>query len=145
MDTIIRPFKPSDFDGWNTLWQANNQGLIQDMVTLETWRRLLSSKDRVYGLGFWQDGKLTGFLHYILHPVTGFIEPACYMQDLFVAESHRRQGIARRLVWELEEIGKEDRWARIYWLAERANPAAQNLYKTLGIPIDFTLHILPTQ
>lgn len=145
METIIRPFKKSDFSDWNALWQANNQGLIKDVVTHETWDRLLSSKDHVHGLGFWQDGKMAGFLHYILHPVTGFIEPACYMQDLFVAETYRRQGIARRLIWELEEIGKKDRWARIYWLAERANPAAQNLYKTLGIPIDFTLHILPTQ
>lgn len=141
----IRPFQRDDFDSWNKLWQANNLGLVQDDVTRETWQRLLSGKEAVNGLGFWQDGELAGLLHYILHPVTGFIEPACYMQDLFVAESCRRQGIARQLIWELQDIGKKARWARIYWLAERANPAAQNLYKTLGIPVDFTLHILPTQ
>ena len=41
------------------------------------------------------------------------------MQDLYVAEDHRRQGLARRLVWELDEIGKKEQWARIYWFAEQ--------------------------
>ena len=89
--------------------------------------------------------RLQGFLHYVLHPTTGFIEPACYMQDLYVDEAVRRQGLARHLVSELHELGKRDKWARIYWFAEKDNIATQNLYKNLGIPMNFSLHMLQTQ
>ena len=67
------------------------------------------------------------------------------MQDLYVPQEKRRQGLAKRLVWELNDIGKQQKWARIYWFAENDNIAAQNLYKTLGISMDFSLHMLLTQ
>jgi ribosomal protein S18 acetylase RimI-like enzyme len=67
------------------------------------------------------------------------------MQDLYIATDKRRQGCAKRLIWELNDIGKQQNWARIYWFAENDNIAAQNLYKTLGIPMNFSLHMLLTQ
>ncbi len=142
---MIRPLQKSDYDVWLPLWQANCEGKISDEVTAETWRRICNPKEHVFGLGAFEDDILIGILHYILHPTTGQVEPVCYMQDLYVHEDHRRKGIARRMVWELAETGKSQSWARIYWLADKNNEAAQNLYKTLGIPIDFSLHILPTK
>jgi ribosomal protein S18 acetylase RimI-like enzyme len=143
---MIRPLERGDYDSWLPLWQANCQHKVSDEVTAETWRRLTNPKENVFGLGaFDESGKLQGILHYILHPTTGFIEPACYMQDLYTDEAYRRQGIAKRLVWELNDIGQKHRWARIYWFAENKNEAVQNLYKNLGIPMDFTLFMLPTQ
>ena len=142
----IRFLERTDYASWLTLWQKNCLDQITDDVTEETWRRLLNKNEPVFGLGVFDENKnLMGFLHYILHPVTGFKEPACYMQDLFVAEDYRRQGLARRLIWELNDIGKKAQWARIYWFAQRSNEAAQNLYKNLGIPMDFSLHMLLTK
>lgn len=141
----IRPLERKDYDQWLPLWNANCLNQISDNITAETWRRLTNPKETVHGLGAFDDaGNLQGFLHYILHPTTGFMEPACYMQDLYTAEDHRRQGIAKRLVWELNDIGKREKWARIYWFAENNNMAAQNLYKNLGIPMNFSLHMLQT-
>lgn len=140
----IRPLQKPDYDHWLPLWQANCLHQITDDVTAETWRRLCHPKEQVFGLGAWEEGRLAAILHYILHPVTGSIAPVCYMQDLYVDPAFRRRGLARRLVWELADIGNRQGWARIYWLAERSNDAAQTLYKNLGIKVDFTLHILPT-
>jgi GNAT superfamily N-acetyltransferase len=67
------------------------------------------------------------------------------MQDLFVAENARGQGIAKRLVWDLHDRAKQAGWARLYWFAEESNTAAQNLYKNLGIRLNFSLHMLPTK
>lgn len=143
---MIRPLTRGDYDQWLPLWQANCLNQISDDVTAETWRRITNPKENVFGLGAFDDQEnLQGFLHYILHPTTGFKEPACYMQDLFVAEDHRRQGIAKQLVWELHVFGKAQRWARLYWLADKNDEAVQNLYKNLGIPMDFSLHMLQTQ
>ena len=58
-------------------------------------------------------------------------------------KKHRRKGYARALIAELAHIGKQKGWARIYWLADSRNEAAQTLYKTLGIRLDFSLHVLP--
>ena len=143
---MIRSLERQDFDQWLPLWNANCLNQISEEVTAETWRRLTHPKENIFGLGAFDDaGHLQGFLHYVLHPTTGFIEPACYMQDLYTDEAHRRQGIAKRLVWELNELGKTQKWARIYWFAEKDNDAVQNLYKNLGIPMNFSLHMLQTQ
>ncbi|MEC7029320.1 MAG: GNAT family N-acetyltransferase, partial [Pseudomonadota bacterium] len=63
--------------------------------------------------------------------------------DVYVDPDHRRKGIARKLVEYLAAIGQEQDWARIYWLAEQDNTAAQSLYKNVGIKLDFTLHVMP--
>ncbi len=141
----IHPLSRNDYDAWLPLWQENCLHQIADNITTETWRRLHNTKDTVYGLGAFEGDKLIGFLHYVLHPITGFIEPACYMQDLFIAENNRGQGIAKRLVWELESIGKNQNWARIYWFADKDNETVQKLYKNLGIEVNFGLHMLQTQ
>jgi len=142
----IRALNRSDYDQWLPLWQENCLHKISDDVTAETWRRIGNPKENVFGFAAFNDNdELVGILHYILHATTGFIQPACYMQDLFVDEKHRKQGIAKQLVWELHELGKNEKWARIYWFAENNNEAAQALYKNLGVKMDFGLFILPTQ
>lgn len=142
----IRPLKHSDYDQWLPLWRENCLHQISDRVTTETWRRLTNPKEQIHGLGvFGEDENLLGFLHYVLHDTTGFIEPACYMQDLFISQLARRKGYAKRLVWELNTLGQDQNWARIYWFAQNSDAAVQNLYKNLGIPMDFTLFMLPTK
>ena len=141
----IRALNRKDYNQWLPLWQENCLHQISDEVTTETWRRLCHPKENVHGLGaFDEDGALLGFLHYILHPTTGFIHYACYMQDVFIAQNHRRCGLAKRLIWQLHDLGKTEKWARIYWFAENNNSATQNLYKNLGISMDFSLHMLST-
>ena len=133
-----------DFPGWLPLSDKNNQGLKNANVTAETWARLTNPEHTVNGMKAVINGDVVGIMHYILHPVTGHIEPACYMQDLFVDPSHRRKGIAKKLVKALELEGKKNKWARIYWLAEGKNEEAQALYKNVGLKLDFTFHLIPT-
>ncbi len=140
----VAPLKKDDYDQWLPLWDANNEGQCPAQVTAETWRRLNDPDSPVHGLGAYDEsGNLIGICHYVLHPTTGQIAPVCYMQDLFIVPDYRRRGLARALVTELARIGTIENWARIYWLADKRNEAAQALYKTLGIKLDFSLHVLP--
>lgn len=141
----VRPLSREDYDQWLPLWRDNCEHKVGDEVTRETWRRLIHPKEPVFGLIAENDGHIAGLLHYILHPTTGQIEPVCYMQDVYISPTHRRQGLARRLIWELQETGKAEGWARIYWLAQNSNEAAVNLYKTLGIRLDFGFYVLPIE
>ncbi len=151
----IAELQPADFPDWLPLWDGNNQGQKNEAVTTETWARLTGADWQVYGLGAWiipspprgegqgEGAILAGILHYVIHPTTGNVKQVCYMQDLYVDPALRRQGIARALLDELARKGRREDWARIYWLAEESNEAAQTLYKTLGVKLDFSLHVLP--
>jgi GNAT superfamily N-acetyltransferase len=139
----IRPLQSHDYAQWLPLWNANNLGVVNEAVTARTWARLMDADENVCGLAAEQDGNLVGLLHYILHPTTGSLDPACYMQDVFVAENARRHGIARKLVEALIAEGRKQGWARIYWLAEGKNEAAAALYKNLGVQLDFNLYVVP--
>lgn len=141
----IRPVESGDFPAWLPLWDGNNLGQRNEAVTTETWTRLVDPDFPVHGLvAESPDGALAGLVHYILHYTTGAVAPVCYMQDLYVSPEHRRHGIGRRLVRALADQGQKEKWARLYWLAEADNKAAQALYKDFGIKLDFTLHVLRT-
>lgn len=140
---IIRPLEKSDYDAWLPLWDGNNLGKRDEDVTALTWKRILDPASPVFGLCAADGKNLFGICHYVLHPATGSLAPICYMQDLYIAPEHRRKGIARDLVTHLADIGTKEKWTRVYWLAEANNTGAQELYKYLGVKLDFTLHVLP--
>jgi ribosomal protein S18 acetylase RimI-like enzyme len=140
---IIDDIRADDREAWQRLWDANNLGHKNDAVSEETWRRLLDPASPVKGLVARLDEHIAGLVHYIIHPVTGHLEPVAYMQDLFVDPSFRRKGIARTLVLHLADLGRRKKWARIYWLAETKNSEAQALYRHMGVKLDFSLYVLP--
>ena len=147
MSIKIRPLELHDFPDWLLLWDGNNMGKRDEVITTETWARINDSDSPVNGLGAFDGETMVGFLHYILHPVTGHIGPACYMQDVFVDPEHRRKGIAKKLVQELAKYGQKasrsgPSWARIYWVADNDNEEAQALYKNIGVKLNFALHVM---
>lgn len=139
----IRAAQSDDFPQWLELWNANNIGHKDEDVTTQTWARILDDHADVYALVAEDKDELVGLLQYVVHPTTGSVKPVCYMQDVFVDPARRNQGIAHKMISELEKIGKREQWARVYWLAEESNEAAQALYKSLGQKMEFSLHILP--
>lgn len=142
---LITPLHPADYDQWLPLWLANMEHSVNADVTALTWQRLCDPAHTVKGLCArdTETGPIIGICHYVLHPTTGNLKPVCYMQDLFVSPDARRKGAGRKLVTYLAALGTTQKWARLYWLAESKNEAAQQLYQSLGLKLDFTLHILP--
>lgn len=138
----IRSLEKNDFPQWLPLWGGNNMGKRDEDVTTQTWMRLTDPEFSVYGLCAVRGGEMLGFVHYVLHPTTGSLAPVCYMQDLYVDPAHRGNGVARRLVEHLVRVHKREKWARMYWIAEAENIAAQKLYSNIGVKIDFTVHVL---
>ena len=55
-----------------------------------------------------------------------------YIYDLAVAAPYRRQGIATRLIHELKQIAKQRHAYVIYVQADKTDPPAIALYKSLG-------------
>lgn len=140
---IIRKLEHSDFPGWLPLWDQNNLGQRNETVTTETWARICDPDHAVHGLCALDGDRLVGLAHYVLHPTTGSLQPACYVQDVYVDPAQRGKGIGTKLIKAIAKIGGREKWARMYWLADANDAAAQGLYKNLGVKLNFSLHVMP--
>ena len=65
------------------------------------------------------------------------------MQDLYVVPEHRSKGVGKRLVQEVTQNGRGEKWARMYWLTHVGNTEAKAMYQNFGIPLNFTFYALP--
>lgn len=128
---IIRPIIASDEMAWRSLWQGYcefyDQGLDEE-VTCHLWQALLDLEHSPYGRVLEQGGQLVGFSHYVLHPTTWTLTEACYLEDLYVAPTHRGQRLGKALIDDLLVLCRANDWARLYWHTRTGNLAARRLY-----------------
>jgi GNAT superfamily N-acetyltransferase len=136
-EITIRPVAAADEAGWMALWRGYLEFYEEDIpeeVSRHTFARVLDPKAGHIGslVAATAEGRLVGLLTYIVHEITWSQAPACYLEDLFVADDVRGQGIASALIERMVEIGKAAGWHRIYWNTARDNVRAQKLYNRLS-------------
>jgi GNAT superfamily N-acetyltransferase len=95
----LRTLEARDFDAWLPLWDGYNvcyrSNEVTGEVTRETFRRLHEGADGLFGLVAEQDGGFVGLAHATFHPSTWTTLSYCYLEDRFVARTHRGSGVAR--------------------------------------------------
>ncbi len=80
------------------------------------------------------DGRVVGFVsavHYV-HPDK--VRPELWINEVSVAETHRRQGLGKRLMNAVFEVARELGCTEAWVLTDRENTAAMNLYSAVGNP-----------
>jgi GNAT superfamily N-acetyltransferase len=140
MSMTIRNVSPADERQWRALWDAYLTFYRTDLsedVTASTWSRILDPGSRVAIRVAEVDGRLAGFAIHHFHDSTWSIAPDCYLEDLFVEESHRGKGIGRALIEDLIALSRERGWSRLYWHTETDNIAARRLYDTFAGADDY--------
>jgi aminoglycoside 6'-N-acetyltransferase I len=89
------------------------------------------------------DGEVVGQAAAMLHRHPDGRPVELYVDELGVAPSHRRQGIARRLLDELLALGRELGCREAWVGTEPHNVAATTLYGSLGAdPEPFVMYVL---
>ncbi|HEY9676959.1 MAG TPA: GNAT family N-acetyltransferase [Drouetiella sp.] len=137
MEAVITEFRDSDRERWNELWTAYlrfyKTGLA-DEVFDSTWKRIMEKSGTLRGLGVRESdsGQLLGIVHYLTHETAWTPKKMCYLQDLFVDQNHRGQGLARVLIDAVAKIAKEEDCYRCYWLTQESNSQARILYDKVG-------------
>ena len=144
---IIRLPRPDDKRQWLALWDGYNrfyerQGptALPDEVTETTWRRFFDENEPVHAIVAEIEGHLVGFTHYLFHRSTTSIGPNCYLQDLFVLEEARGQGVASALIDAVGRAAKEQGAQRVYWQTHENNQRARALYDRIAERSGFLIY-----
>ena len=131
-DYRLRPPRESDHDAWHALWQGYLEfyrSRLAPEITDELWRRLLDENEPVEGrVAEGADGRLLGLVHFFPHPHTWYLQPVCYLNDLFVAPAARGGGTGEALIAAVVDTARTRGWAEVYWHTQANNATARGLY-----------------
>ena len=140
MTTRIISLSDISFEQWLPLWQGYltfYQSTLSDNQTKLSWERITNPKQTdMFGFAIQMDDQVVGFVHLISHMSMWTSLPYCYLQDLYVKDSYRNQGLARQLIEHSYAICKE-KFDRVYWLTHESNQTAQLLYDRIATQTGF--------
>lgn len=131
----IRPLIAADRRAWDGLWAGYLHfygTTLAPEVTDAAWQRLVAPKGDLRGLVADSGGVLFGFAHYLLHPSTWALQNYCYLEDLFVSDAVRGQGVGRALIAAVEAAAREAGATRLYWVTHADNRRARKLYDEMA-------------
>lgn len=143
----IRFIRREDYDQWLPLWDGYNAfygrsgaTALSPEITRMTWARFFDAYEPVRGLVAESGGALIGLTHYLFHRSTISIEPTCYLQDLFTAETARGKGVGRALINGVYEQAKLAGAGRVYWQTHETNRTAMQLYDKVADRSGFVVY-----
>ena len=135
MTVTVRPVEDRDRGGWEPLWSGYldfYETALDAGVTDATWQRITGGDTAMGALVADSGSELVGLAHYVLHPTTWTVAPACYLEDLFVAPQHRGAGVGRSLITGLADRGRASGWSGIHWITAHDNAPGMRLYDALA-------------
>jgi GNAT superfamily N-acetyltransferase len=145
---VVRAAKNADYPAWRPLWDGYNafygrkdETALPDEITQTTWQRFLDPNEPVFALVAERDGQIVGLAHYLFHRSTIFIQPTCYLQDLFTVPSDRGRGIGRSLIEAVYERAKSAGAKRVYWHTQESNTAGRMLYDKVAQHLGFIVYL----
>lgn len=129
-EIIIRHVRHEDHDAWLEMVLDYDEDLGNRAE--DAWGQLFNPELDHTGWVVVYDNVPCAFLNYTFHGFIFSSGKVCYLSDLYVKPEYRREGIARRLLTQLVELGQTLSWSRIYWITEFENPA-RGLYDDFGV------------
>ena len=135
MSAKIRSLITADREQWNTLWAGYLEFYeteLTDEQTELTWQRLLDDDFGMHGLVAEIEGVLVGLAHFSFTHSSWQPKPDLYLEDLFVNNSVRGQGIGKSLILALDSIAAVEGSAKVWWETRNDNAVARRLYDSVA-------------
>lgn len=104
-------------------------------ISKKEYKAMLSNQDKI-NIAYIVDDKIAGIC---LATIKDRIEKSIYVDDIFVLEEFRHQGIATRLYKQVENIANDIGAKRIDLTVWQFNKTAMNFYKSLGMKTQRTV------
>jgi GNAT superfamily N-acetyltransferase len=127
----IRPVTKGEREIWERLWrsfQAFHNFAVSDEAMEVTWQRFHDPAEPMFLLGAYLDNELSGIVQYIFHRSCTTVRDFCFLNNLYVAESARGQGVGRALVEAVYAAAERHGASRVHWNVLESNAAALALY-----------------
>ena len=137
MNPIIRRPTLVDRSQWELLWKGYlefyREPDFPSELTELLWHRIHDVQHPIecFVAEDQDTGELVGLTHYLPHANTWKAALVCYLQDLFVNNRVRGQGIGESLIQAVVDFSKTKGWIQVYWQTERNNTTARGLYDKL--------------
>jgi GNAT superfamily N-acetyltransferase len=143
----IRSITNTDYEAWLPLWDGYNafygragQTALDLNITQTTWARMLNDSEPVHAFVAEQNGQLVGLVHFIFHRSTTRLNDVCYLQDLYVNQDLRGQGIGRQLIKVVYDAALKAGSTRVYWQTQDSNVAGRALYDKIAKHMGFIVY-----
>lgn len=123
------------FDAWYALYEryASEAGAQPNRRSGGAlWRWLLDGTYRVAGVMAVDARKeVVGFAHYRPYPNTLDGTEACWLDDIYVAESQRDSGLTERLIEHVCGTARKRGWSELSWISAN-DPGARSIYDRIA-------------
>ena len=128
------------WDGYNAFYRRHGDLSLPLEVTLTTWGRFFDAHEPMRALVAELAGEVVGLAHYLFHRSTISVQPVCYLQDLFVLEEARGQGVADAIISGLCDRVRGLGITRVYWQTHETNLTARRLYDRVAEQSGFIVY-----
>jgi len=143
MDLTFRPLDRDDKDAWLELWRAYHEHYgetVSANLTFNTFDRLADRTNALRcRLAVTSERRIVGFINYFVHESTWTTREVCYIEDLFVAQDVRRQGVGRQLLDDVARVAGINRWARLYMAVPATDEQAVAFFRTACTETDWMI------
>lgn len=82
------------------------------------------------------EGEMVGFAAYYYQLVSFPARKVLYLEDIFVKEKARGQGIGNLFLKKLEELAKEKNCIKMMWKCLEGNQTSRSFYEHIGAKLD---------
>jgi len=140
MPLIIRPIAVQDKAAWHELYLGYLKFYESEPIESSTelvWQRLTKENPEIQGLVAELDGVVVGFTHFHYQLSTWTHTFHCYLEDLYVSEQARGNGVASALIAEVKKVALEQKCSELFWITKESNHVARKLYDKLATQSDF--------
>jgi len=136
----VRTVTVQDKAAWHELYLGYLKFYESEPIESSTelvWQRLTKENPEIQGLVAELDGVVVGFTHFHYQLSTWTHTFHCYLEDLYVSEEARGQGVAPALVAEVKKLAIEHRCSELFWITKESNQVARRLYDKVAKISDF--------
>jgi GNAT superfamily N-acetyltransferase len=134
-EVAFEPVSARRFEAWRAQYLRYAAALgerADDAVATTVWSWLLRRTHGVEGVLAVAGDELTGFAHFRPFPRTLDGNEACFLDDVWVTESHRGTGLAEALIERVRTIARERGWTHVRWVTDARNARARALYDRIA-------------
>ena len=121
MSMTIRDIRDGDFFGWLPLFDAYCRArgaALDDTKALIVWSWIQDPRSALRGIVAVDGDDPVGLVHYHPEPRTVDASVGLVVDDLYVDDAHRRNGVARQMLRTVRERAVELHATRVSWAAD---------------------------